>query len=158
MFKKNSLIVIVFVLLFFLTIFLLFKYKPIKSDIVYLNEKELSEYLEGNSVKDQLIMLSKNNDIYEIGYLKIPNMGFSKYSPIIRIKKKDIEINNIDKIKINQIFYNDSCHKLIVFKNQLEENKTRLNYRNKNYSSKDKKLCDKLLKSQNIRYKNDKKK
>ena len=151
MFKKNNLVILLIVFLFVLTIFLLFKYKPFKSDVVYFNQIELAEYLEKNSLKDQLVMLSKNNDNYEIGYLKIPNLGFSKYNLIIKIKKKDIEIKNIEKIKINQIFYNDECRKLIVFKNQLDKENTRLNYKNTNYSNKDKKLCKNLLDSYLIR-------
>lgn len=145
MLKKNSLAILGLFFLFILTVFLLFKYKPFKSDVVYFNQIELAEHLENNSLKDQLVMLSKNNDNYEIGYLKIPNLGFSKYNPIIKIKKKDIEIKNIEKIKINQIFYNDECRKLIVFKNKLDKETTRLNYKNTNYSNKDKKSCEKLL-------------
>lgn len=142
--KEIELSLLISLILMLVISILLFIYKPINPHIENFNEESLGKYLEKSDARDQIILLNKDGDYYELGYFPIPNFSFSKLKTIMRIKKEDLEILNIEKMEKYQIIYSNICRKLIKF-NNYKPRITSLNYRNENFNKKEQLDCKEFI-------------
>lgn len=85
-------------------------------------------------------MLNKKGDYYTFGHYSIPNLTYTKYKKIIKIKKTEIDIIKVEDINIKDAFYNSSCNILIVF-SKYKPKEPYLNYKNKNITEEEVSNC-----------------